>query len=113
MSDWSSDVCSSDLKAAALSLVAMTHPVLRRAVFEDVAEIRALVLAAYARWEGVTPRPPQPVRADYGRAFRAHRFALLVEHGALVGLVDTLAEGDELLIVTVEVHPARQGGGTG
>src|SRR3546814_8210239 len=64
-------------KAAALSLVAMTHPVLRRAVFEDVDEIRALVLAAYARWEGVTPRPPQPVRADYGRAFRAHRFDLL------------------------------------
>src|SRR3546814_4499032 len=82
----------------------MTHPVLRRAVFEDVDEIRALVLAAYARWEGVTPRPPQPVRADYGRAFRAHRFDLLVENGALVGLVETVAEGDELLIVNVAVR---------
>src|SRR3546814_6804573 len=89
----------------------MTHPVLRSAVFEDVDEIRALVLAAYARWEGVTPRPPQPVRADYGRAFRAHRFDLLVENGALVGLVETVAEGDELLIVNVAVHPDRQGEG--
>src|SRR3546814_4280739 len=86
----------------------MTHPVLRRAVFEDVDEIRALVLAAYARWEGVTPRPPQPVRADYGRAFRAHRFDLLVENGALVGLVETVAEGDELLIVNVAVHPRSE-----
>src|SRR3546814_4995051 len=91
----------------------MTHPVLRRAVFEDVDEIRALVLAAYARWEGVTPRPPQPVRADYGRAFRAHRFDLLVENGALVGLVETVAEGDELLIVNVAVHPDRPGEGHG
>lgn len=91
----------------------MSHPVLRRAVFEDVDEIRALVLAAYARWDGVTPRPPRPVRADYGRAFRAHRFDLLVEAGALVGLVETVAEGDELLIVNVAVHPGRQGEGHG
>ncbi|WP_067104886.1 GNAT family N-acetyltransferase [Sphingopyxis granuli] len=91
----------------------MSHPVLRRAVFEDVDEIRALVLAAHARWEGVTPRPPQPVRADYGRAFRAHRFDLLVENGTLVGLVETVAEGDELLIVNVAVHPDRQGEGHG
>src|SRR3546814_20043620 len=60
-----------------------------------------------------TPRPPQPVRADYGRAFRAHRFALLVENGALVGLVATVAEGDELLIVNVAVHPDRPGEGPG
>lgn len=91
----------------------MSHPVLRRAVFEDVDEIRALVLAAYARWDGVTPRPPRPVRIDYGRAFRAHRFDLLVENGVLVGLVETLAEGDELLIVNVAVHPDRQGEGHG
>src|SRR3546814_13670540 len=60
-----------------------------------------------------TPRPPQPVRADYGRAFRAHRFDLLVENGTLVGLVETVAEGDELLIVNVAVHPDRQGEGHG
>src|SRR3546814_16949175 len=91
----------------------MTHPVLRRAVFEDVDEIRALVLAAYARWEGVTPRPPQPVRADYGRAFRAHRCDLLVVHGAFVGLVATVAEGDDMMIVNISVHPDRPGTGRG
>src|SRR3546814_2388731 len=34
-------------------------------------------------------------------------------NGALVGLVETVAEGDELLIVNVAVHPDRQGEGHG
>lgn len=91
----------------------MSPPVLRRAVFEDADEIRALVLAAYARWTGVTPRPPRPVLADYGRALRAHRFDLLVDRGALVGLIETVRDGAELLIVNVAVHPDRQGEGHG
>src|SRR3546814_19901208 len=91
----------------------MTQPVLRRADFEDVDEIRALVPAAYARWEGVTPRPPQPVRADYGRAFLAHRFDLLVENGPLVGILETVADGVALLIVHVVVPPAPTGAGIG
>src|SRR3546814_2384994 len=37
----------------------------------------------------------------------------MVENGALVGLVETVAEVDELLIVNVAVHPDRQGEGHG
>src|SRR3546814_7479220 len=91
-----------------LALVAMSEPTLRRAIWEDVPEIRALTLAAYAKWVGVTPRPPRPVTADYDRAFRDHRFDLLVEGGKLVAFIETVAEGAELLIVNVAVDLARQ-----
>src|SRR3546814_2931306 len=37
----------------------------------------------------------------------------MVENGALVGLVETVAEGDELLIVNVAVHHDGQGEGHG
>src|SRR3546814_13992055 len=69
-------------------------PILRRAVKGDVPEIRALTFAAYAKWVGVTPRPPRPVTADYDGAFRDHRFDLLVEGGTLVAFIETVAEGE-------------------
>ncbi len=89
------------------------EPILRRAVKEDVPEIRALTFAAYAKWVGVTPRPPRPVTADYDGAFRDHRFDLLVEGGTLVAFIETVAEGAELLIVNVAVDLARQREGRG
>ena len=91
----------------------MSTPVLRRAVFEDVDDIRGLVLAAYARWSGVKPRPPRLDLADYGRAVREHRFDLLVDRGGLIGLIETVSQGAELLIVNVAVYPDRQGEGHG
>ena len=89
------------------------EPILRRAVKEDGPEIRALTLAAYAKWVGITPRPPRPVTADYDRAFRDHRFDLLVEGGQLVALIETVPEDAELRIVNVAVDPARQRAGLG
>ncbi|WP_336960620.1 GNAT family N-acetyltransferase [Sphingobium aquiterrae] len=91
----------------------MSEPTLRRAVKEDVPEIRALVQRAYARWLGVTSRPPKPLAADYDRAFGAHRFDVLVHKGELIALLETVAEGRELLIVNVAVDPDRQREGLG
>ena len=91
----------------------MSEPTLRRAISDDVPEIRALTHAAYATWVGVTPRPPRPVTADYDRAFRDHRFDLLVEGGKLVALIETVPEDAELLIVNVAVDPDRQRAGLG
>lgn len=98
---------------AVLATEQIDEPTLRRAVKEDVPEIRALVQRAYARWVGVTPRPPKPVNADYDRAFGAHRFDLLVHKGELLALIETVAEGKELLIVNVAVDPDRQRKGLG
>jgi ribosomal protein S18 acetylase RimI-like enzyme len=87
--------------------------VLRRAVKDDIADIRALTLRAYAKWIGVTPRLPRPMTADYNQAFIDHRFDILVEHAVLVGLVETVPQGEELMIVNVAVDPERQGEGHG
>lgn len=53
--------------------------------------------------------------ADYGAALALHRFDLLLKGEALVALVETLDEGDGLLIVNLAVSPAfqRQGLGSG
>jgi len=71
------------------------------------------VQRAYARWLAVTPRPLKPMNADYDRAFAAHRFDLLVHKGELLALIETVAEGKELLIVNVSVDPDRQRDGLG
>src|SRR3546814_11267037 len=69
------------------------EPILRRAVKEDVPEIRALTFAAYAKWVGVTPRPPRPVTADYDGAFAAPRSDLPVEGGPFFAFIETVAGG--------------------
>jgi hypothetical protein len=51
--------------------------------------------------------------ADYNQAFADHRFDLLVNKGRLIGLVETVAQGDELMIVNIAVEPERQGKGHG
>ena len=87
----------------------MADPILRRAVAADIPEIRALTIRAYTKWIDVTPRPPRPMTADYDQAFAEHRFDLLTDHGLLIGLIETAAEGDKLMIVNVAVAPERQG----
>ena len=91
----------------------MADPIIRRAVEEDIADIRTLTIRAYTKWVEITPRPPRPMTADYNQAFADHRFDLLVDQGRLIGLVETVAEGEELMIVNVAVEPERQGQGHG
>lgn len=91
----------------------MPKPVLRRAVLEDVPDIRALTIRAYTKWLEVTPRPPRPITADYNQAFLDHRFDLLVDQGRIIGLIETIPQGDDLMIVNVAVSPDRQGQGHG
>src|SRR3546814_13319456 len=79
------------------------EPILRRAVKEDVPEIRALTFAAYAKWVGVTPRPPRPVTADYDGAFRAHRLASPVEGGTLLHFTAPVAHVPRPLLLHLAV----------
>jgi ribosomal protein S18 acetylase RimI-like enzyme len=91
----------------------MAEPCIRRAVAEDIADIQALTIRAYTKWVEVTPRPPRPMTADYHQAFADHRFDLLIDRGQLIALIETVPEGDELMIVNVAVEPKRQGEGHG
>ncbi len=86
---------------------------LRRATAADADAIRALTRAAYAKWVPASGREPKPMTADYDAAVRTHRFDLLYLGGVLAALIETVDEGDGLLVENVAVAPAQQGGGLG
>ena len=79
----------------------------------DADPIRALTREAYAPWVALIGREPLPMTADYDAALRDHRFDLAFQMGELVGLIETVAAPDHLLIVNVAVAPAQQSGGLG
>ena len=86
---------------------------LRRAVSADVAAIRELTRAAYAKWVPIIGREPRPMMADYDAAVRDHLIDLLFVDDCLVALIETIPAADHLLIENVAVLPEGQGGGHG
>jgi ribosomal protein S18 acetylase RimI-like enzyme len=86
---------------------------IRPATPEDAASIRDLTRAAYAKWVALIGREPLPMQADYDRAVREHAIELLIESGALVGLIETIPRSDHLWIENVAVAPDRQRRGYG
>jgi ribosomal protein S18 acetylase RimI-like enzyme len=85
----------------------------RRATQADVAAIRDLTRAAYAKWVPVIGREPKPMGADYESAIRNHRFDLLYLGDVLAGLIEIVDEKNQLLIENVAVSPEFQGLGLG
>ena len=86
---------------------------LRTAEASDADAIRALTREAYAKWVPVTGREPLPMRVDYSEAVKTHRFDLLHADGHLAALIETVPDGDALLIVNVAVATTMQGRGFG
>jgi GNAT superfamily N-acetyltransferase len=91
----------------------MDMEALRIACESDAEPIRILTREAYAKWIAVTGREPLPMRVDYVDAIKRHRFDLLYTAGRLAALIETVPEGDFLLIENVAVAPALQGRGFG
>lgn len=81
---------------------------IRRAEASDADRVRALTRSSYAKWVPVIGREPLPMAADYGRAVREHIIDLLFVGTELAGLVETVNEGDHLLVENVAVAPAFQ-----
>src|ERR1700754_602867 len=86
---------------------------LRLADASDADAIRTLTREAYAKWVAVTGREPLPMRIDYTEALKTHRFDLLYAGGDLAALIETVPDGDALLIVNVAVATTMQGRGFG
>ena len=86
---------------------------IRKARLDQVAEVRDLTWRAYAKWLDVTPVKPRPMTADYDAAMREHRFDCLYRDGILAGLIETVPQDGELLIVNVAIDPDHQGHGFG
>jgi ribosomal protein S18 acetylase RimI-like enzyme len=93
-----------------------SHPApiqLRLGSLDDADAIRDLTREAYAAWVPLLGREPLPMTADYDAAVRQHRFDLAHRGDQLVGLIETRAEPDYLLVVNVAVAPAQQSAGLG
>lgn len=79
----------------------------------DAEAIGALTREAYAKWVPLIGREPLPMTVDYALALKAHRFDLLHVGEDLAALVETVADGEQLLVVNVAVRPAFQKRGLG
>ena len=86
---------------------------IQRAGAADADRVRALTRASYAKWIPVIGREPLPMAADYERAVRDHIVDLMFVGTEFAGLVETVNEGDHLLIENVAIGPAFQRKGYG
>lgn len=86
---------------------------IRRVGAEHVDQIRNLSTRAYAKWVPVTPRKPRPMTVDYSISVQTNQFDLLFEGDRLVGLIETVRQDTELMIVNVAIEPDCQGKGYG
>jgi GNAT superfamily N-acetyltransferase len=86
---------------------------LRVAREQNAEAIRRLTREAYAKRVEVIGREPLPMRVDYSEAVKKHRFDLLYSGSALMALIESVPDGDYLLIENVAVAPNAQGRGFG
>ena len=91
----------------------MADTPIRRARPEDAAAIAALTREAYAKWVDLIGREPLPMQVDYAEALSRHRFDLLLIGDALAALIETVADGEFLLIENLAVRPPWQKRGYG
>ena len=85
----------------------------RQAAPPDVARIRAIVTAAYAKYLPRMDRPPAPLLADYPAAVARGEVWVAVTDGAVTGLVVVRVMPDHLLLENVAVDPSVQRTGVG
>jgi GNAT superfamily N-acetyltransferase len=86
---------------------------LRQATPSDAGAIRHLTRQAYAKWVPLIGREPKPMTADYEIVVKRHRFDLLSSEGVLAALIETVDEGEQLLIENLAVAPTFQRQGFG
>jgi N-acetylglutamate synthase-like GNAT family acetyltransferase len=85
----------------------------RRATSADIAKVRELTRAAYAKWIPLIGREPKPMSADYAKAVAEHVIDLYELEGQLVGLIEVIPAPTYLLVENVAVLPGMQGNGIG
>jgi GNAT superfamily N-acetyltransferase len=65
------------------------------------------------KWVPLIGREPNPMTADYEILVQRHRFDLLSSEGVLAALIETVDEGEQLLIENLAVAPTFQRQGFG
>jgi ribosomal protein S18 acetylase RimI-like enzyme len=88
-------------------------PHIRGATADDAARMRAIALAAYAKYVPRIGREPAPMVADYEAATAANRAVVIEAAGSVRGYMIAWPEGDAVFIDNIGVDPTCQGGGLG
>jgi N-acetylglutamate synthase-like GNAT family acetyltransferase len=91
----------------------MDEPVLRRATGDDVVAIEGLVAEAFGKYVERIGKPPAPMVADYAALLDESRIWVIERRDAIVAVLVTQHHGDHLLLESIAVAPAAQGGGHG
>jgi len=88
-------------------------PLIRAAAAGDVARIRAIARAAYAKYVPRVGREPAPMTADYEAEVAAQRTVVIEVAGTVDGYMVAWPEDDAYFIDNIGVEPSRQGTGLG
>jgi ribosomal protein S18 acetylase RimI-like enzyme len=88
-------------------------PHIRAATANDAARMRAIALAAYAKYVPRIGREPSPMIADYEAEVAANRAVVIEAAGSVRGYMIGWPEPDAYFIDNIGVDPQRQGGGLG
>lgn len=86
---------------------------LRLAARDDLAEVKALVDAAYTPWIDVIGAIPGPMKDDYAHAIAQGIVQLLEGSDGIEALLVLIAMPEVMLLDSVAVHPSAQGKGHG
>jgi GNAT superfamily N-acetyltransferase len=86
---------------------------IRLAVAGDRSRIEQIVHDSYRKYIPRIGKPPGPMLDDYARRIEAKEAWVLVEAGAIAGVVVLVAQPDFLLLDNIAVAPNRQGRGYG
>src|SRR3546814_19317862 len=97
ISDWSSDVCSSDLYE------------IRLADANVLRDVEAIVRDAYSHYVAYLGREPSPFLDDYAPLIREGRVSVIEYHGTVQGFLVLIPEIDALLLDNVRSEERRVG----
>ncbi|KAF2391246.1 GNAT family N-acetyltransferase [Pseudomonas frederiksbergensis] len=86
---------------------------IRPATLEDIAQIEAIVEAAYSPYIERIGRKPAPMLDDYASQVLARRVHVLADEQALSGLVVLIDTEEYLLLDNIAVSPTVTGQGLG
>jgi len=89
------------------------QPSIRTATFDDVARIRLIARAAYAKYVARIDREPAPIGADYEGEVAAGRVVVVEADGSARGYMVAWPEADAYFIDNIGIEPNAQGKGLG
>jgi ribosomal protein S18 acetylase RimI-like enzyme len=88
-------------------------PRIREATADDATRMRAIALAAYAKYVPRIGREPSPMVADYEAEVAANHAVVIAAAGGVLGYMIAWPEPDAYFIDNIGVDPKCQGGGLG